>query len=244
MKDNPQTDISQKAPISDVSEAMQDNAEAICADCAVTDDAVIAPPADCKPKRNVPPFLKKLQNFFAAHEQIRQIVFFIGFSLICFAVEYIVFTVLSVCLKKTNTPINWFVFKYPASAGGVGAFVAFLVSNVIAQICTFVLNRKKTFRATNNIVISGIMYAVLVICIILLNTYLGGVITDAISKAGNNSDAYVTLGGYVGKFIGSLLSFVINFVGCKFLVMRNWGKSCEHTPVAIDAEDADVAEAE
>lgn len=196
-----------------------------------------------KQKRTPPKFIQKLNAFFAEHEQIRQIAFFIGFSLICFAIEYIVFAILSASLKKyASHEIHWFVFNYDESAGGLGTFIAFLVSNVIAQICTFVLNRKKTFRATNNVVISGIMYALLVICIILLNVYLGGVITGAIAKAGNGSSAIQTVGEYVGKFVGSLLSFVINFLGCKFLVMRNWGKKASAEPVAV--EDSEPAQAE
>lgn len=177
-----------------------------------------------KKKRELPAGLKKFADYLNAHENLRQMLFFLMFSLLCFAIEYLTYTILSLCLKSVNSPVDWFVFKYKTEAGGLGAFIAFLISNVIAQICTFVLNRKKTFNATNNVVVSGILYAVIVIIIIILNTYLGGVISDAIAKASDNNPAMVTFGGYVGKFVGSFLSFVINFLGCKFLVMRNWGK--------------------
>lgn len=184
---------------------------------------------------------KKLWTWLKAHENIRQMVFFIGFSLICFAIEYISFAILKACLKKVNGNFDWFLFHYEPSAGGLGGFIAFLVSNVIAQICTFVLNRKKTFNATNNVVISGMMYAVLVVIIILLNTWLGGIITGAIADSKPGNEAIATVGGYVGKFTGSFLSFVINFVGCKFLVMRNWGKKkvAEETVGSDDASPAD-----
>lgn len=181
-----------------------------------------------KKKVKLPPALQKLWDWLQAHENIRQMVYFIGFSLICFAVEYITFTIINESCKAAGgdavKPFDWFLFHYDEQSAGVGGFAAFLVSNIIAQICTFVLNRKKTFRATNNVVISGIMYAILVVIIILLNTYLGGIITNAIAATDPDNGAIATLGGYVGKFAGSFLSFVINFVGCKFLVMRNWGK--------------------
>lgn len=194
-----------------------------------------------KGKKKLPPALQKLWDWLQAHENIRQMVYFIGFSLICFAVEYITFTIINESCKAAGgaavRPFEWFLFKYDEEAAGVGGFAAFLVSNIIAQICTFVLNRKKTFKATNNVVISGIMYAMLVVIIILLNTWLGGIITKAIAATAPDNKTIATIGGYVGKFAGSFLSFVINFVGCKFLVMRNWGKKKE-----VAAEEAAPAE--
>ncbi|MDE5618684.1 MAG: GtrA family protein [Clostridia bacterium] len=169
----------------------------------------------------------KVKDFFEAHENIRQIVLFTLFSLICFAIEYISFAILAACLKNYNQPFDWFLFHYSTSGGGAGSFIAFLVSNILAQAATFVLNRKKTFKATNNVVISGIMFAIVVIAIIVLNTYLGGVIGSAASKSMINSGASAetakTVSEYAGKLVGSFVAWVLSFLGNKFLVMRNWG---------------------
>ncbi|MDE6551169.1 MAG: ribosomal protein L7/L12 [Clostridia bacterium] len=185
--------------------------------------------------------LKKVKQFFATHENIRQIVLFTLFSLICFAIEYISFTVLQLCLKSYNEPLDWFLFHYSQSGGGKGAFVAFLVSNILAQAATFVLNRKKTFKATNNVVISGIMFAIVIIAIIILNTYLGGVIGDAASKSminsGTSAETAEVVSGYAGKLVGSGVAWVLSFLGNKFLVMRNWGGKKKQ-------EDAEVLDVE
>ena len=130
--------------------------------------------------------------------------------------------------------------------------MAFLVSNVLAQTATFVLNRKKTFKATNNVLISGIMFAIMMIGIILLNTYLGGVITSAAQRTFEPSMGAKTaeiVAGYCGKLTGSLLSFVISFLGNKFLVMRNWKVASykaaiyeaeyEHAPAELLAADTE-----
>ncbi len=171
--------------------------------------------------------IKKIKHFFATHENIRQLVLFTLFSLICFAIEYISFTILQLCLKSYNEPLDWFLFHYTQSGGGKGAFVAFLVSNILAQAATFVLNRKKTFKATNNVVISGIMFAIVIIAIIILNTYLGGVIGSAASqsmiKSGASAETAEVVSGYAGKLVGSVVAWVLSFLGNKFLVMRNWG---------------------
>ena len=164
--------------------------------------------------------IAKLKDFLKTHENIRQLVMFTLFSLICFAIEYISFLILKLCIK-TPGDFKWFIFEYSDSAGGKGAFIAFLVSNILAQIATFVLNRKKTFNATNNIIYAASMYAIMVIGIILLNTWLGGVIAKACVEGTGMSDDW---GGLIGKFVGSFLSFVINFLMSKFVIMRSFGK--------------------
>ena len=190
--------------------------------------------APAKKKLQMPAGLKKLSDFLKAHENLRQMVFFIMFSLVCFAIEYVTYTILLLCLKKVTGHVDISELKYHAD---LSVFIAFLISNIIAQICTFILNRKKTFNATNNVIISGIMYAVIVVIIIVLNTYLGGVITEAFENSYGKGSGLATFGGYVGKFVGSFLSFVINFVGCKFLVMRDWGKKKREAQNAISDDE-------
>lgn len=208
---------------------------------AVIEETAEAP---AKKKLKMPAGLKKLSDFLKAHENLRQMVFFIMFSLVCFAIEYISYTILDQCLKNVTGHVDIPELKYHAT---LGVFIAFLISSIIAQICTFILNRKKTFKATNNVVISGIMYAIIAVSIIILNTYVGAVIKEAFEKAYVGNNGMITFGGYVGKFAGSFLSFVINFVGCKFLVMRNWGKKDAKADLSDDellaqaaADSADI----
>ncbi len=160
--------------------------------------------------------ISKIKNFLRTHEDIAQIIKFTLFSLVAFAVEYSTFTLLLFLLKNMNSPVSWFVFFYSESDGGMGAMLAFFISNVLAQIITFILNRKKTFHATNNIVFSAVSYAVMVFGIIILNTWAGGAITAALNKSIDN----LVLCQYIGKFSGSFMSFVISFLCSKFIIMR------------------------
>lgn len=164
--------------------------------------------------------IAKIKNYLNTHKDIFQLVKFTIFSMLAFLVEYASFTILILCLKNVNQPLNWFVFSYAADDGGSGAFIAFLISTVLAQIVTFVINRKKTFNANNNIVFSAIAYAVMVCGIVVLNTWMGGAITSALSSANWN----VTLSQYVGKLAGSFASFVIIFLMSKFVIMRRVDK--------------------
>ncbi len=160
--------------------------------------------------------IAKIKNFLQTHESIFQLIKFMIFSMVAFVVEYASFTILVLCLKSVNQPMDWFVFRYSAADGGTGAFIAFLISNVLAQITSFVINRKKTFNANNNIVFSAVMYAIMVCGIIVLNTYLGSVLTTAFSKVISN----VTICQYISKLIGSFVAFCITFVMNKFVIMR------------------------
>ena len=85
-----------------------------------------------------------------------------------------------------------------------------------------------------------------------LNTYLGGVITTAAQRTFEPSMGAKTaeiVAGYCGKLTGSLLSFVISFLGNKFLVMRNWKVASykaaiyeaeyEHAPAELLAADTE-----
>lgn len=189
-------------------------------------------------------FFGKIKDFLKAHEDIRQLVMFTLFSLVCFAIEYISFIILELTLARSDEPFKWFIFSY--ESGGSGEFIAFLVSNVLAQIATFFLNRKKTFHADNNIVYAGTMYAVMVCGIILLNTWLGGVVSDAVVKG---SALPQSVAGLVGKLVGSVLSFVISFLMSKFVIMRKAKKHTDETEAADAAiaagaipEEADGAE--
>ena len=175
---------------------------------------------ETKVKKGINPVVK----FFREHENIRQIVVFTLCSLVCFAIEYISFTIIELCVTGYDQPFNGTIFKYDQTR----SFIAFLVSNVLAQTTTFILNRKKTFKATNNVVISGIMFAAMMVGIIVLNTWLGGIIQTAAEKSliSNNpsmdAETVTFIAGLAGKLTGSLLSFVVSFLGNKFLVMRNW----------------------
>lgn len=168
--------------------------------------------------------INPVKKFFLEHENIRQIVIFTLCSLVCFAIEYISFTIIELCVTGYDEPFNGTIFKYDHTR----SFIAFLVSNVLAQTSTFVLNRKKTFKSTNNVVISGIMFAAMMVGIIVLNTWLGGVIQKAAESSllANNPDMDAEtvsfVGGLAGKLTGSLVAFVVSFLGNKFLVMRNW----------------------
>ncbi len=166
-------------------------------------------------------------EFIKSHEDLRQFVLFSLFSFLCFAAEMASFYfVYYICSATGYTePFKWFVFDYSAAeSGGKGGFLAFLISTAIAQALTFILNRKKTFKANNNVVWAAIMYSLMVVVIIIANTALCGIIKDGIAEAmlkGNcTQSATDFVSGTVSKMTGGALAWIIAFLMSKFVIMK------------------------
>ncbi|MDD4316584.1 MAG: hypothetical protein PHC84_05445, partial [Clostridia bacterium] len=116
-----------------------------------------------------------------------------------------------------NSPLVWFVFVYPTAAGGIGAFIAFVVSSVIGQALKFITNFKKTFKSTNNIMISAIGFSIMAIIIVVgLNLYVGGLLNKELCKVIDNAD----IAGVIAKLIAQVAGFLLIFPVNKYILMR------------------------
>ncbi len=141
------------------------------------------------------------------------------FSVLAGWIELGVFSLLNYVLPNNgiNKPLNWFVFVYPTEAGGLGAFIAFVVSSVIGQALKFITNFKKTFKSTNNIVLSAVGFAIMAVIIVVgLNMYVGGLLNNALCKVIANADA----AGFLAKLIVQMSGFFVIYPINKFVLMR------------------------
>ena len=214
------------------------------ADCDAANDSENDMP-NKKKKVKLPKGLQKLVDKINANENVRQMVVFTLFSFICGGSQLIL-TIALTQLKYVGgvlaapfqgIPVgNFSIFGYETTA----EFIGFLVGSITGQVLTFVLNRKKTFNCTNNVVISGIMYTILAVFIIFMQTLLGGAITSACYGANPTpSSALGLLFNLAGQAVGGIAALVISFLGNKFLVMRNWGskKATAETTDATPTEE-------
>lgn len=107
---------------------------------------------------------------------------FIKFTLVGFSstlVELAVFYLLQYVVFKNIAhapmPDNGF-FKFLTSIGlaeGLGIFYAYVISTTIGYIIAFILNRKTTFKADSNVVLSTILYIIMVIFTIIATAWIG-----------------------------------------------------------------------
>ena len=197
------------------------------ADCDAKNDGDNDMPPK-KKKAKLPKGLQKLVDKINANENVRQMVVFTLFSFICGGSQLILTLALTqlkyvggvLASPFQGIPVgNFSIFGYETTA----EFIGFLVGSITGQVLTFVLNRKKTFNCTNNVVISGIIYTILAVFIIFMQTLLGGAITSACYGANPTpSSALGLLFNLAGQAVGGIAALVISFLGNKFLVMRNW----------------------
>lgn len=162
---------------------------------------------------------KKIRGFFANNPSALQFAKYTIFSLAGGITELIIFAVLNYILPRNgiNSPMNWFIFVYPTAAGGLGAFIAFVVSAVIGQALKFITNFKKTFKSTNNIFLSAIGFAIVSIIIIVgLNLYVGGLLNNELCKIISNTK----IAGIIAKLIAQVTGFLLVFPVNKFILMR------------------------
>ncbi len=106
--------------------------------------------------------------------KVPQFIVFILMSSITSVVEYATFALGAFLLFKTfqNIPFSWWLIDYPLESGGLGTFLSFATSYIIAQIFNFILQRKTTFKANNHVVKSAILYTAMVVFIYLLQLIL------------------------------------------------------------------------
>ena len=112
----------------------------------------------------------KISQLFEKYPNLRQLILFTLFSIVCFVIEYASYTILSFAIPNRE-PIKWFIFDFTTTASkGVAGFVAFLVSNVLAQASTFLINSISSVLHRKGYSI-GIFYAFFIFLTLDHNAY-------------------------------------------------------------------------
>lgn len=112
-------------------------------------------------------------------------------------------------------PFRWWVFDYGVENGGLCAFLAFAVSFAVSQTFNFFIQRKATFKATNNAVVSGIMYAVMVVGVYLVVLWMPAIVGAPLYALFGNA-----VGAIVLKLFSQTVSALIQFPINKWVIMR------------------------
>lgn len=145
-----------------------------------------------------------------------QFVKFIFVSLLACIVQFALLNILAKIPAIHNlyqTPFEWFVFKYPASDGGLGYFIAFNTANIAAQIVAFFVNKEKTFNSDANVAVTLPIYIVFTIALITFSAWLSPTIFGALSNKINE-----TLALNIATMICSAIQFFLYFPVDKLLM--------------------------
>ncbi len=175
--------------------------------------------------------MEEQATFTPKHESLWQFIKFTLVSSLAGITETVSFFVLSTLLgTRLTDDFDFFVFHYTAEKSlNLGLFIAFFASAILAEIVSFLVNRKATFHANNNFWRSAVMYLVLVLAVISLKTWIVTVLTPWVGAWTQNQ----LLIEWIPKAISMLIAMAIIFPMNKFVIMR-------HTETA--QEDAASAE--
>ena len=110
---------------------------------------------------------KKQKNGFV------QFLLFIVMSLVAFAAQIVIVTwgddLFNLIPAINGQEIDAWIFGVQPLA----VFIAFLIGNIVAKVLSYILNRKKTFGAVNNLVFSMTVYAIMCVVLIIVETLIG-----------------------------------------------------------------------
>ena len=195
-----------------------------------TDEAV-----EKKPKN-----LKELIAYIKAHENLRQVVLFTLFSLICGATQMLITLLLPIILKaaspdKMNEAFGWikmgkgYFFDFTDEGQGLGSFLGWLIGSIWGQTLTFILNRKKTFNAPDHVVFRAVAYTIMAILIIIAQTAIGKL--EGVLKAHDPdaSDFVNVVYNLIAQVVAGLAAFTMSFFGNKFMVLDSLAVPCVST---------------
>lgn len=124
----------------------------------------------------------KLTSYFEQHKSQLQVVWFLIFGLAALIVQLGSRIACDIAFQSMDSTVN--IWPFPSQT--LGSFLAFLISNTLAKVISYVTNRKKTFQANNNLCLSVVIYIVLVVALIIVETVIGTPLQNGL---------YVLLGG-------------------------------------------------
>lgn len=164
------------------------------------------------------------------NQNLKQIILFALFSSIAAIAQLTSRAVIDLLLSDMKGVVEIWPFGRQAA----GSFIAFLVSNIIAKVISYITNRKTTFKANNNKVRSAIIYTVMVVLLIVIETIIGTPLQNGLygllggsfagaelttATAGNQTLYQIC--GMLSQAIYGFGDGLIVFLMDKYVIMRN-----------------------
>lgn len=160
----------------------------------------------------------KIKAFTEKHAEIWKFIKFTFTGASTSVLELAVFALLQYAVFKslnqvpvTDSPILSFLgIEYQ------GYMYSYFISAVIGYAAAYVMNRKLTFKADANPVLSTILYVIMVVFTIIFNTWFGSFLGTAIQNAGKDSFIIVMLTKLLVMTVPTLWTYPLN----RFVIHR------------------------
>lgn len=166
-----------------------------------------------------------------------QFIWFIVMSLIAFALQMIIAQFGDDLLALCGVANEGEFIKVGLDSLTLAGFIAYLVANIVAKVISYILNRKKTFAAVNNLAFSFSVYVIMCVALIVAETFIAAPIQNFWISIGVPE----SWAGMVTVITYSIPDFLIVFLMEKFVIMNNklFAKkeevaAADETAVAVD----------
>lgn len=174
-----------------------------------------------------------IKKYFEKYPAQRQFAKFMLFSFFAMLAQVSSRLLFDVCLKGLSATVAIWPFERQA----LGSLLAFLLSNVIAKVVSYVTNRKHTFAADNSAAKSAVIYTVMVTVLIIVETVIGtplqnelyllfggGFAGTQLTTASAADGGLYQLCGTLSQLLYSAVDGLIVFFMDKYVIMTRSGK--------------------
>ena len=124
--------------------------------------------------------------------------------------QYLVFKSLNTTPVTDNPILSFLGIKYQ------GYLYSYAISAIIGYAAAYIMNRKLTFKADANPVLSTVLYAIMVVCTIAFNTWFGAFLGTVIKDNGWDSVFVELLTKLVVMTVPTLWTYPLN----RFVIHR------------------------
>ncbi len=130
--------------------------------------------------------------------------------------QYVVFKSLNESPVTDNAVLDFLGISYK------GYLYSYAISAVIGYAAAYIMNRKLTFKADANPVLSTVIYTIMVVCTITFNTWFGAFLASAIKTRGIDSFVIEMLTKLLVMTVPTLWTYPLN----RFVIHRRKKQPC------------------
>lgn len=161
---------------------------------------------------------EKLKAFTEKHAEIWKFVKFtftgVSTSVLELGVfmflQYVVFRPMNETPVTDNPVLSFLGIEY------MGYMYSYFISATIGYAAAYIMNRKLTFKADANPVLSTVLYIIMVVCTIAFNTWFGAFLGTLITNSGHNNAFVEMLTKIVVMTVPTLWTYPLN----RFVIHR------------------------
>lgn len=161
---------------------------------------------------------EKLKAFTEKHAEIWKFVKFtftgVSTSVLELGVfmflQYVVFRSMNETPVTDNPVLSFLGIEY------MGYMYSYFISATIGYAAAYIMNRKLTFKADVNPVLSTVLYIIMVVCTIAFNTWFGAFLGTLITNSGHNNAFVEMLTKIVVMTVPTLWTYPLN----RFVIHR------------------------